>query len=184
MRSSSTLPAEREGATAHPKTGKAASRKLWAGRGAPLPLAGRVGGGGLSRRLRLLIACAFTVYVCLPTFLLPAPLAGEPGGTPLRTLLPRTARGGFLGETERRRTVACGYGRSRSRPRAWWRRRSLLEDRRFWSHPGVDPRAVARAVDQNLRGARRISEPRRSPCRWPACRTRARAAIDARGSRH
>src|SRR5919205_3301726 len=30
-----------------------------------------------------------------------------------------------------------------------------LEDRRFWSHPGVDPLAVARALWQNARGQRR-----------------------------
>jgi penicillin-binding protein 1C len=29
-----------------------------------------------------------------------------------------------------------------------------LEDRRFWSHPGVDPAAVLRAIWQRLRGAR------------------------------
>jgi penicillin-binding protein 1C len=32
-----------------------------------------------------------------------------------------------------------------------------LEDRRFWSHPGVDPLAVARAAVQNLSAGRRVS---------------------------
>jgi penicillin-binding protein 1C len=32
-----------------------------------------------------------------------------------------------------------------------------LEDRRFWSHPGVDPAAIARALWQNLAEGRRIS---------------------------
>jgi len=32
-----------------------------------------------------------------------------------------------------------------------------IEDRRFWSHPGVDPLAVGRAIRQNLRAGRRIS---------------------------
>lgn len=32
-----------------------------------------------------------------------------------------------------------------------------LEDRRFWSHPGIDPIGVARAVQQNLRTQSRLS---------------------------
>ncbi|MEM6796192.1 MAG: transglycosylase domain-containing protein [Acidobacteriota bacterium] len=32
-----------------------------------------------------------------------------------------------------------------------------VEDRRFWRHPGVDPKAVARALAQNARSGRRIS---------------------------
>ena len=31
------------------------------------------------------------------------------------------------------------------------------EDRRFWEHPGVDVRALARAVAQNVAGGRRVS---------------------------
>ena len=34
-----------------------------------------------------------------------------------------------------------------------------LEDRRFWSHPGVDPIAFARAVWQDLSGGHRRSGP-------------------------
>jgi penicillin-binding protein 1C len=34
---------------------------------------------------------------------------------------------------------------------------TAIEDRRFWSHPGVDPVAIARALWQNLRAGRRIS---------------------------
>jgi len=32
-----------------------------------------------------------------------------------------------------------------------------LEDRRFWSHPGVDPVAILRAITQNMASGRRIS---------------------------
>lgn len=40
-----------------------------------------------------------------------------------------------------------------------WIRRALVaaEDRRFWSHPGVDPLALGRALYQNLRGRRVVS---------------------------
>jgi membrane peptidoglycan carboxypeptidase len=33
----------------------------------------------------------------------------------------------------------------------------VLEDRRFWSHPGIDPVAMTRALWQNFRGGRRVS---------------------------
>ncbi len=40
-----------------------------------------------------------------------------------------------------------------------WIARALVaaEDRRFWEHPGVDVRALARAVAQNVAGGRRVS---------------------------
>lgn len=52
-------------------------------------------------------------------------------------------------------------------PRGWWTIEHLphrlvsatlaAEDRHFYSHPGVDPRGVARAVLQNLKAGRRVS---------------------------
>ena len=40
-----------------------------------------------------------------------------------------------------------------------WIAKALVaaEDRRFWAHPGVDVRALARAVAQNLFSGRRVS---------------------------
>lgn len=63
-----------------------------------------------------------------------------------------------IGHEERtadgRRFVDYGYWTVDPLPDRVVRATLALEDRRFWDHPGVDPRAVARALWQNLEGGR------------------------------
>lgn len=110
----------------------------------------------LSLRLRLLTLATFTAWLCLLTFLLPALWrASLEAPSPTFLLLDREGR--FLGEVGAEADGGLGYWPVDELPPRVVAATLALEDRRFWSHPGVDPRAVARAVDQNLRGARRIS---------------------------
>ena len=113
--------------------------------------------GDLPFRYRLLCATVLTFYLCFLSVLVPAlwraHLAAPP---PTFLLLDREGR--FLGEVGaaagRRARVLARRSRSAARVVA---ATLALEDRRFWSHPGVDPKAVARAVSQNFRSGRRIS---------------------------
>jgi len=63
-----------------------------------------------------------------------------------------------IGHEERtedgRRFVDYGYWTVDPLPDRVVRATLALEDRRFWDHPGVDPRAVARALWQNVEGGR------------------------------
>lgn len=63
-----------------------------------------------------------------------------------------------IGHEERgldgRRFVEYGYWTVDPLPDRVVRATLALEDRRFWDHPGVDPRAVIRALWQNLAGGR------------------------------
>ncbi|MCB9763091.1 MAG: transglycosylase domain-containing protein [Alphaproteobacteria bacterium] len=71
--------------------------------------------------------------------------------TPDPTLLLIDRHGAFLGEVGAEEDAPLGYWPVDPMP---WRVVSAtlaLEDRRFWTHPGVDPRAVARAVSQNMK---------------------------------
>jgi penicillin-binding protein 1C len=56
-----------------------------------------------------------------------------------------------------RRRIDYGYWTVAAPPDRVVRATLALEDRRFWSHPGVDPLAVARAVWQDLSGGHRRS---------------------------
>lgn len=50
-----------------------------------------------------------------------------------------------------------GYWPARQLPERVVQATMLMEDRRFWNHPGVDPVAFARALHQNLSAGKRIS---------------------------
>jgi penicillin-binding protein 1C len=78
-------------------------------------------------------------------------LAPEP------TLLIEDRHHRFLSEVERGEPNAFGYWRLEELPPRVVAATLALEDRRFWSHPGVDPLAVARAAWQNVSTGRRIS---------------------------
>ncbi len=116
----------------------------------------------LHRRLLLLLSpaiLAWTAFVAVAfwrsTLTAPAP-----------TLLVRDRAGRFVGELPDR-----GDRRDRSQPPderlGFWEVGELpervvaatlaIEDRRFWVHPGVDPVAIARALQQNLTSAERVS---------------------------
>lgn len=79
-----------------------------------------------------------------------------PSATPILT----DRHGAFLaqvGVTSADGRVDYGYWPLARLPERVVRATLALEDRRFWSHPGVDPIAVARAVRQNLSEERRVS---------------------------
>jgi penicillin-binding protein 1C len=76
---------------------------------------------------------------------------------PAVTLLLRDRRGAFLAEVSGRAGDEAGYWPVAELPPRVVAATVALEDRRFWSHPGIDLLAVARAAIQNLRHGRRIS---------------------------
>lgn len=77
---------------------------------------------------------------------------------PAPTTLLRDRHGRFLGQVGSDGEDPLGYWPVAGSPPARVAAAVIaIEDRRFWSHPGVDPLAVARALRQNLRAGRRIS---------------------------
>jgi len=117
---------------------------------------GEVGWGRLSLRLRLLIATTITFYLCVLSILLPA-LWHARLKAPPPTFLLLDREGRFLGEVGAEEEGGLGYWPVEMLPPRVVAATLALEDRRFWSHPGVDPQAVARAVAQNFRSGRRVS---------------------------
>jgi len=76
---------------------------------------------------------------------------------PPPTFLLRDRQGGFLGEVGAPADGELGYWPVETLPPRVVAATLALEDRRFDSHPGVDPLALARAVLQNLRRRQRVS---------------------------
>ena len=76
---------------------------------------------------------------------------------PAATFLLRDREGRFLGEVGAPVDGELGYWPVAELPPRVIAATLALEDRHFGSHPGVDPRAVARAVVQNLRRRERVS---------------------------
>jgi penicillin-binding protein 1C len=74
---------------------------------------------------------------------------------PSHLLLDREGR--FLGEGAASEASDFGYWPLEELPPRVVAATLVLEDRRFWSHPGIDPLAMTRALWQNLRGGRRVS---------------------------
>jgi len=110
----------------------------------------------LGWRLKLLIATVATVYLIVLSILLPA-LWHARLKAPPPTFLLLDREGRFLGEVGEAAEGGLGYWQVEELPPRVVAATLALEDRRFWSHPGVDPQAVARAVEQNFRSRRRIS---------------------------
>jgi penicillin-binding protein 1C len=77
--------------------------------------------------------------------------------SPEATLLLRDRHGRFLAEVGASRDDAFGYWPMAELPGRVVAAVLAVEDRRFWSHPGIDPVAVARAVRQNLGSGERVS---------------------------
>lgn len=76
---------------------------------------------------------------------------------PAATFLLRDRQGRFLGEVGAPVDGELGYWPVEALPPRVIAATLALEDRHFGSHPGVDPRAVARAFFQNLRHRGRVS---------------------------
>jgi len=76
---------------------------------------------------------------------------------PEPTLLLRDRHGRFLAEVGAERDDAFGFWPLERIPERVAAAVLAVEDRRFYSHPGVDPAAVVRALRQNLASGRRIS---------------------------
>jgi penicillin-binding protein 1C len=118
---------------------------------------GEVGWGKLPRRYRLLFSVVSVFYICLLSVLLPALWRAHLQAPPATFLL-LDREGRFLGEVGAPPDGELGYWPVGDElPPRVVAATLALEDRRFWSHPGVDPKAVARAVSQNFRSGRRIS---------------------------
>jgi len=109
-----------------------------------------------SWRLRLLIGGAVTFYLCVLSVVVPA-LWHARLEAPPPTFLLLDREGRFLGEVGAEAEGGLGYWPVDELPPRVVAATLALEDRRFWSHPGVDPKAVARAVSQNFHSVRRIS---------------------------
>ena len=105
--------------------------------------------------------------------------------SPDPTLLLRDRNGRFLGEVSAQGADAeFGYWPVDAVPERVAQATLLIEDRRFRSHPGVDPLALGRAAVQNLRGKRRISGASTlamqvARMQQPGARTYARKAMEA-----
>lgn len=114
----------------------------------------RVGGVGPAlRRWRWLAAAAAAVALAtVGAGLLRARLEAPP---PTLMLTDRTGR--FLGEIGAGEDGRAGYWPLATIPRRVAAATILVEDHRFWRHPGVDPAAVLRAAWQDLRSGRRVS---------------------------
>ena len=127
----------------------------------PAPRGGADGARRSARRAAIIALAAAAIPLALLawTVLDRAHLAAPPA-TPI--LYDRT--GAFLAQLGNEREAAGG---GRQLGYGYWPLESLpprviaatlaLEDRRFASHPGVDPLAIARAVRQNLTSGRRVS---------------------------
>ena len=77
--------------------------------------------------------------------------------SPEPTVLLRDRHGRFLGETGGTDATGYGYWPIGELPPRVVAATLVAEDRRFWSHPGVDPKAAARALWQNVSNAERVS---------------------------
>lgn len=73
------------------------------------------------------------------------------------TLLINDRRGEFIAEISHDEQRGHGFWPIKQLPPRVVAATLAIEDRHFWSHPGVDPIAVARALWQNLTSSRRIS---------------------------
>jgi len=101
--------------------------------------------------LRRVLACGFAALAAsyLGSVALRAHL-DDPAPTPIVY----DRNGTFLAQfgTVRDGRTEYGFWHADAPPERVVRATLALEDRRFWSHPGVDPRAVLRAVWQRVRG--------------------------------
>jgi len=77
--------------------------------------------------------------------------------SPAQTLLLEDRDQRFLAQLAGENSEGYGYWEIDGWPERVIRATLVLEDRRFWSHPGIDIRAILRAVIQNISNQQRIS---------------------------
>lgn len=99
--------------------------------------------------LAILVVCGFVLIV---TGLTRATLEAPPP-----TLLVNDRHGLFLAEVNQADDGGYGYWPIKQLPPRVVAATLAIEDRHFWSHPGVNPLAIGRALWQNLTSSRRIS---------------------------
>ncbi len=109
------------------------------------------------RYRRRLAAGALLAGLLALTLVLAAGFSRAHLSAPEPTVLLRDRHGRFLGETGGEETTGRGYWPVAELPSRVVAATLAAEDRRFWHHPGVDPKAVLRAVWQNLSEGQRIS---------------------------
>ncbi|HED33328.1 MAG TPA: glycosyl transferase [Gammaproteobacteria bacterium] len=98
--------------------------------------------------LFFLLMLLFVVVCAIPHSVLIAPV---------QTLILEDRDGRFLAELQGDSRAGYGYWDIKDWPERVIRATLVLEDRRFWSHPGVDIRAIFRAALQNITHRQRIS---------------------------
>jgi len=76
---------------------------------------------------------------------------------PTPTVLLKDRHGEFLAELSQDEESGFGFWPIERLPPRVVAATLAIEDRRFWSHPGIDPVAVGRAMWQNVSNSRRIS---------------------------
>lgn len=104
------------------------------------------------------IAIAIAIPTILMTALIAAGYSRANLTAPAPTLILRDRHGVFLAETGTARDADGGYWAvTGPLPPKVVAATLAAEDRRFWEHHGIDPRAVGRAVVQNARNQRRVS---------------------------
>lgn len=122
--------------------------------------AGMRGGG----RSRLFIRCGLALLLSLTAVLYGFEVAQRASlQAPAPTPILYDRHGEFLTQIGQsvsgagRSRIEYGFWRVDPMPQRVAQATLALEDRRFWSHPGVDPVAVARALWQNRKAGRRTS---------------------------
>lgn len=110
----------------------------------------------LSRRGRIRLVAAVVLGLPAAVLLLLA-LARSGLEAPAPTLLVTDRAGRFLGELPAPGDERLGFWPVEQVPPRVAAATIAIEDRRFRSHPGVDPLAIARAVRQNFSSGRRVS---------------------------
>jgi len=111
----------------------------------------------VKRRSVQIAAGAALVVVLCGLFVVGLALSRSRLETPGPSHLLLDRKGRFLGEVAAEDATDFGYWPLEELPPRVVAATLVLEDRRFWSHPGIDPVAMTRALWQNLRGGRRVS---------------------------
>ncbi len=112
---------------------------------------------GSRRRGRQLVVAGVAALALFTLAILATGLSRATLDAPDPTVLLRDRHGRFLGETGGDDATGHGYWPVAELPPRVVAATLAAEDRRFWRHPGVDARAVLRAVWQNVSSGEQVS---------------------------